>query len=95
MRRAARVDGNQSLITEALRAVGATVQPLHTVGNGCPDLLVGYRATNWCLEVKDGDKPPSARKLTDDEQIWHNGWQGVVHVVETVEQALQVVRGGV
>jgi hypothetical protein len=89
------VDSNQSAITDALRGIGASVQPLHTVGKGCPDLLVGYRATNWCLEVKDGDKPPSARELTPDEALWHSTWQGRVYVVETVEQALQVVRGGV
>jgi hypothetical protein len=95
VRRNARVDSNQSLITEALRDIGASVQPLHTVGKGCPDLLVGYRAQNFVLEVKDGEKPPSGRRLTADEQTWHDGWQGVVHVVETVEQALSVVRGGV
>jgi len=95
MRRSARVDSNQAAITAALRQIGATVQPLHTIGKGCPDLLVGYRASNWVLEVKDGDKPPSGRKLTPDEQTWHDGWQGVVHVVEDVAQALSVIRGRV
>jgi hypothetical protein len=90
MRRAARVDSNQAAITNGLRLIGATVQPLHTVGKGCPDLLVGFRGVNWCLEVKDGDKPPSGRKLTPDEQTWHDGWQGVVHVVESVDDVLRL-----
>ncbi len=88
MRRAARVDANQSEIVDALRKVGATVQPLHTVGKGCPDLLVGYRGENHVLELKDGSKPPSARKLTDDELEWHDSWRGRVFVVNDVREAL-------
>ena len=40
---AARVDANQPEIVKALRGVGATVQHLHKVGQGCPDLMVGWR----------------------------------------------------
>lgn len=76
MRRAAKVDANQPAIVAALREIGATVQPLHTVGQGCPDLLVGYQGKTLLMEVKDGSKPPSARKLTPDQQVWHAGWQG-------------------
>lgn len=61
--------------------MGASVQPLHTVGQGCPDLLVGYGGTNYLLEVKDGNKPPSQRKLTPDEHAWHDEWRGHVTVV--------------
>ena len=81
MRRAARVDRNQKEIVEHLRKKGATVQPLHTVGRGCPDLLVGYAGTNYLIEVKDGDKPASQRKLTPDEDAWHYMWMGQVAVV--------------
>ena len=88
MRRAARVDANQSEIITALRKVGATVQPLHMVGGGCPDLLVGYRGRNVLLEVKDGAKPMSARKLTKDEVDWINEWRGTVVVVYNVDEAL-------
>lgn len=91
MRRAAKVDANQGDIVSALRKVGASVTPIHTVGNGCPDLLVGFRARNYLFEVKDGAKPPSARKLTDDEAIWFGNWKGEAHVVETVEQAISIL----
>ena len=40
MRRAARIDRNQSEIVEALRKLGASVQPLHGAHDGIPDLLV-------------------------------------------------------
>ncbi len=89
--KAARVDANQPLITAALRQVGATVQPIHTVGKGCPDLLVGYRGENFLLELKDGDKRPSARKLTSFEAEWHETWRGKVFVVCDVKEALTAI----
>jgi hypothetical protein len=89
--RAAKVDANQSEIVAALRGVGATVQPLHTVGKGCPDLAVGWRGQTFLIEVKDGAKPPSARKLTDEQVEWHGGWKGQVAVVKTVDEALVAI----
>lgn len=93
MRRAARVDANQGAVVAALRAVGCFVQSLAMVGQGCPDLLVAYRRRWFLLEVKDGARPPSERRLTADEQEWHQRAArcAPVHVVETVEQALAVV----
>jgi len=89
--RAARVDANQAEIVDALRKVGCTVQPLHAVGQGVPDLLVGYRGNNVLIEVKDGSKPPSARKLTPDQVKWHGDWRGHVAVVSTVAEAIAAV----
>lgn len=89
--RQSRVDANQSAIVQALRAVGATVQPLHMVRGGCPDLLVGHRGVNHILECKDGKKPPSARKLTRDEAMWLSAWRGRAVVVDSVEQALDAI----
>lgn len=91
MRRAARVDANQSAIVEALRVVGCTVQPLHAVGQGVPDLLVGYQGQNLLIEVKDGSKPPSRQRKTDDQVIWHDAWRGQVVVVRNVKEALEAV----
>jgi Holliday junction resolvase len=81
MRRAARVDANQKEIVEYLRKRGASVQLLHTVGKGCPDIVVGYGGCNYLFEIKDGSKPASQRKLTPDEQEWHDEWKGSVLVV--------------
>lgn len=91
MRRAARTDDNQAEIVRALRDVGCSVQPLHAVGAGVPDLLVGRHGTTYLLEVKDGRKPPSARRLTRDEAAWHRNWRGHVEVVTTPEEALRAV----
>jgi hypothetical protein len=86
-----RVDQNQPVIVQALRAVGATVQPLHTVKHGCPDLLVGYRGANFVLEVKNPAQRPSDRKLTPDEKAWHEAWRGQKAVIETIDEALKII----
>lgn len=90
--RAAKVDNNQAEIVKALRKIGASVQPLHTVGGGVPDLLVGMAGRNVLLEVKDGAKVPSAQKLTPDQVGWHRDWRGQVETVNSVEQAIIAIR---
>jgi hypothetical protein len=91
--RAAKVDANQKEIVEALRSIGATVQHLHAVAQGCPDLLVGRQGVNYLLEIKDGAKPPSGRKLTSDQVVWHSLWQGAAVVVKSVDEAIAAVGG--
>ena len=94
MRRAAKVDANQADIVDALRSVGAKVQPLHQVGGGVPDLLVAINGRFMLIEVKDGSKPPSDRKLTPDQVKWHAEYAGFpVYVVTDVTQAQAVARG--
>lgn len=96
MRRAAKRDANHAEIVLALRKVGCGVIDLAAVGGGIPDLLVG--APTWphklhLLEVKDGEKPPSARKLTPDQQRFHAEWKGEIHVVKSIDEALRAVLG--
>ena len=91
MRLAARTDANQADIVKALLDIGASVQILAAVGQGCPDLLVGLAGRNFLLEVKNGSKPPSKRKLTPAEAEWHAEWRGQVCVVESVEAALEII----
>lgn len=90
-RRAAKVDDNQREVVVALRNIGCSVTLLHAVGEGCPDILVGFRQQNMLMEIKDGKKPPSARKLTAAQQDWHAKWRGKAHVVSSVDHAIDVV----
>ncbi len=92
MRRAAAVDANQSEIVEAFRRLGCTVEPLHAVGRGVPDLLCGYKGVNRLVEIKDGAKVPSARKLTPAQVDWHRDWRGEVFIAETTGDAIRLVR---
>jgi hypothetical protein len=94
VRRAAKVDANQVEIVKALRLVGAKVVPTHTVGQGFPDLVVGFRGRNILLEVKDSSQPLSKRRLTADQKVFHDEWSGEIHVVESAEQAIEVLTRG-
>jgi hypothetical protein len=94
MTRARRVDANQARIVAALRRVGCRVLHLHTVGAGCPDILVALGKRLVLMEIKDGSLPPSARRLTPAEQRFHDLWHGHVVVISSVDDALEWVRGG-
>lgn len=84
--RAARVDRNQREIVAALRRVGASVQPLHTVGGGVPDLLVGFRGGNYLIEVK------SEKGIHSGDQVeWHGAWRGRVETARNVDDALSAI----
>jgi hypothetical protein len=94
MRRAAKVDRNQAEIVRALREAGCGVLDLSKVGNGCPDLLVHapiYPWRQYLLEVKDGKKPPSERKLTKAQEKFHSEWKGWVHVVKSPREAFEAI----
>lgn len=86
-----RRDANHTSVVEALRGVGASVLILADVGDGCPDLLIGFRGTNLLLEIKDGRKPPSKRKLTPAEQKFHANWRGTVYTVFDETDAVNVI----
>jgi hypothetical protein len=87
LRRAARRDGNEPAIIEALEKAGCLVKQSN---DGSWD-LIAYRSRSWrggdvfLLEVKMPGQPykPSQRQAIDD------GWP--VHRVETPEDALRVV----
>ena len=68
-----------------------TAHSTHTVGDGFPDIVAGYRGQNYLFEVKDPDQPPSKRKLTPDEVKFHDTWMGRVYVVETIEQIVKII----
>lgn len=79
-------DANHAAIAQVLRAAGCWVEDTSSLGGGAPDLWVchGRECTGLWLEVKDGRKPPSARKLTPAEDRWHLGVRARGGRVETV-----------
>lgn len=90
-RRAARVDANQPEIVAALRSIGAEVTDLSRVGSGVCDLLVSYRGNWYAIEIKDGRKPPSERKLTPDQVEWHGKQRAKVHIATNIHEAFDAV----
>jgi hypothetical protein len=88
-----RIDANHNVIVDGVRAVGAEVQSLASVGRGCVDVLVAYRGTWYVAEIKDGSKPPSKQKLTDDELKWHQRFsrKAPVHIWRSLNDALKTI----
>lgn len=94
MRRYARQDTNHKEIRHAFERLGCSVADLSMVGRGLGDLLVGMGGLSIVCEVKDGAKPPSARKLTPDEEKFRMNWKGgyrLVTCLEDVEETVKVL----
>lgn len=87
-----RTDSNQSDLVKQIRKIpGVSVVSIHEKGQGVPDLLVGHRNRNYLLEVKDPSKSPSRRRLTPDEEKFHQSWSGQIAVVHTLEDVLKIL----
>ena len=86
-----RIDANHRDIVRGLRDLGATVQSLAALGKGAPDILCGHRGRNYLFEVKNENQPPSKRKLTIAEEVWHEQWRGSVHVINNLSEAIDIL----
>jgi Holliday junction resolvase len=94
MRRAARTDANHGEIRDALRRAGCLVVDTSGVGGGFPDLVAVRHGRVRFVEVKDGAKSASRRKLTpaEAEFIADCAYHGVtVHVVTSVAEAFEAM----
>ena len=91
MRLRGKTDDNQKRIVSALRQAGCSVLSLAAVGEGCPDLLVHRAGTGrlHLLEIKDGSKAPSRRRLTPAQVAFHAKWP--VTIVNDEDEALVAV----
>lgn len=91
MKHAKKVDANQSAIVDALRRIGVKVKVTSSAGDGLTDVLLFYRGQTHVAEIKDGDKPPSARELTPAQIELHDlALQAgvVIPIFTSVEKAL-------
>lgn len=80
MKHALKRDANEPEIFSTLRAMGATVFPLHTP---C-DALVGHRGRSYLVEVKT-----SKGKNTKDQSKFRDTWRGQYQILRSTEQAVQ------
>lgn len=92
MRRRGRTDANQTGIVEFAREIGMSVQITSQLGDGWGDAVIGYRGLSVPVEIKDGSKSPSRRKMTDDEKAMHLQWRGSFALIEGVGDILDVKR---
>jgi hypothetical protein len=88
-------DANHNDVLEHWRDQGVSVLDLSAMGSGCPDALImvaGPHGFAYSLvEIKDGSKPPSARKLTPDQVAFHTRWPDAIPVVTSCEDADRLV----
>lgn len=90
--KAKRVDANQPKIVEAFRKLGFKVAHTHTIGKGFPDIVVSRRGKTKLIEIKDGAQPPSKRKLTPDEEKFHQEWDDHIPIIETEEDVVSFAK---
>ena len=88
VRQARKVDANQGDIVDAMRAVGAFVQSMADLGDGCPDLLVCWRGHWIVIEVK-----VPGELLNPRQKKWHIDSGGRVHVARDVNDAMTILGG--
>jgi hypothetical protein len=84
-----KVDANQKEIVAALNYLGARVCDIHTVGAGCPDLLVSceHSRNTFVVEVKS-----SIGKQNNYELGWERSWHGHYYIIRSIEQAVLAYR---
>lgn len=87
-----RVDSNQPEVVKFLREKNVTVKHTHMVGSGFADIVCGYRGKNFLFEIKDADKPASAKQLTAAEKVFHFEWKGQIDVIESGQQAWDIIQ---
>lgn len=83
-----RTDANQTEIVSAFRRLGWFVAITSALGEGFPDLVIAKRRVTAVVEIKDGSKPPSERKLTEKEKHFRDSWPGLYAKVENVVDVL-------
>ena len=94
--RARRKDANHAEIVRALHQLGAVVFDVSEVAGLGFDILILHRGQTCIAEIKDGDKPPSRRRLTESEETARDlcEAQGVpYYILKSTADALRLVNG--
>jgi len=86
-RRKTSYDANHIEIVDKLRAIGATVVDLASVGGGVPDILVGWRGRTYLLEIKTTKGYIRATQ----EQFFRSWVGGRIAIVRSFDEALDVL----
>ena len=92
--RAKKIDANQNEVVEKLRLIpDLSVAITSSLGQGFPDLVIGYGGKNFLIELKDGNKTESKRKLTPAEEKFKDKWNGNYHVCNNYQEIIKVIYG--
>ena len=86
---AKRVDENQNQIIHTFIALGASVLNLSRVGQGCPDILLGYRKHSVLCEIKRDGKAAYTESQVKFMQNWRGG---AVSRIDSVDAAIRLIK---
>jgi rhamnose utilization protein RhaD (predicted bifunctional aldolase and dehydrogenase) len=84
-----RTDANQAQIIHTFIALGATVLNLSRVGEGCPDILIGYKKHSVLCEIKRNDKAPYTESQVKFMQNWRGG---AISRIDSVDAAIRLIK---
>ena len=88
--RACKIDVNQPELVKYFREWGCTVLIVSNLKNCC-DIFISLHGRTIAIEIKDGKKPKSARKLTDGELIFKKEWKGAWRLCESIKDADKII----
>jgi hypothetical protein len=91
MRKYGKKDANHNQISDVFTKHGLFVADTSAMGNGFPDMVISLGGITVMVEVKDGAKHPSQRRLTPDEQKFHSTWKGWIVIIESEDDALSLI----
>jgi hypothetical protein len=84
-----RVDANQNQIIHTFIALGASVLNLSRVGQGCPDILIGYKNQSILCEIKADEK----KTFTEPQIKFMQNWRGgPVSRIDSVDAAIRLIK---
>ena len=87
---AKKVDANQNALCKYAKSLGASVQYMHSVGAGFPDVILGYEGVNYLCEIKT-----EKGKLNALQVEWFKNWKGQAVVVRTESDIKMLLKGEV
>jgi len=83
-----RRDSNHRSIVNLFRSFpGITVADTAALGNGFPDIVVGFGNKSHLIEIKDGNK-----KLTPEENEFVNSWSGDYTIIRNEKQVIDFLQ---
>lgn len=89
----AKKDANHAEIVEALKGHGAYVIDTSGMGQGFPDLILGYAGKTLLMEIKNPKTSYGRRGLNKNQEKWRQAWTGGPYsVVTDVPGALSALR---
>tara|TARA_Y100000310_G_C20699475_1_gene828378 strand:- start:5904 stop:6212 length:309 start_codon:yes stop_codon:yes gene_type:complete len=84
-----KTDDNHKEIVKMFRDCGWVVLDVHTLKDCC-DIFISRAFQTIAVEIKDGKKKPSARKLTPGELKFRQNWLGHYRLVESIEDVMDI-----